>query len=836
MIRYKKKELLNIIEFLKKANTLITRNLDSIKEIPIDVLMELQEAAIEIGTYLKNYGEISENIIWILEEYCENIYQLSLETNNVNQYRNITKKIKKQLTQVSYKIKNDLPDEKKEIVFLPYKVSMWDSLESVWKAASEDNNCETYVVPIPYFDKNRDGTFGEMHYEGNQYPKYVPITSWEEYKISERRPDVIYIHNPFDGANYITSVHPDFYAKELKKHTDMLVYIPYYFTNGKLPEAHLVLPVNIYSDVIVAQNKIVKEQLNQTLNMDKSVSLGTPKIDRILNCYANNIYPDELQEYVGKKKIFFLNTSISAILEHNEFFLHKIDEILNIFKNTTEALLVWRPHPLLESTLKSMRPTVYIKYKEIKKKFIDDNYGILDTGMDIDKIVAASDAYIGEQSSSVVVLFMSLGKPVYLIQPLYEECILNNNEAFFDFYLKGDNIYFTHKYFNVACKASYSSGVVDCITYFPKEPLNMLRGYTEIHEIKEKLYLTPMNARHLISFNLEKSTVAEEAVIESPTYSNFNQILRYKDYLYFIPTEYEAIIRYNYQNHEIISYTEPVAKLKKHSKEEGYFSMFGSCIVDSCIYIATPTSNYILEFDLETEETRLFQIGKKVDGYWDMLFDGKDFWLNPYKGSAIVRWNKENNLVDEFDDYPINFKIPEENKDCFIRIVDCGETILAFPKLSNMIVELEKKTGRIAEYNLELPYDEGKRKNKGYDWGSNYYFAKRIGDKIYTLSAYDNSFLEIDFKNRTYIRKTFQFSDKMTDKLKALHWTEKIGTNAEDFMYYESKYFDLRTFLMGIISEKIRINTLGQKIFLQSMENSDGSAGKCIHEYVIMEQ
>ena len=41
-------------------------------------------------------------------------------------------------------------------VFLPYKVSMWDSMETVWKAADKDPDCDAYVVPIPYFDKDQD--------------------------------------------------------------------------------------------------------------------------------------------------------------------------------------------------------------------------------------------------------------------------------------------------------------------------------------------------------------------------------------------------------------------------------------------------------------------------------------------------------------------------------------------------------------------------------------------------------------------------------------------------------------------------------------------------------
>ena len=56
---------------------------------------------------------------------------------------------------------------KLEAVFLPYKASMWDSLESVWKAADEDPNCDVYVNLIPYYDNKPDGSFKEMYYEGD---------------------------------------------------------------------------------------------------------------------------------------------------------------------------------------------------------------------------------------------------------------------------------------------------------------------------------------------------------------------------------------------------------------------------------------------------------------------------------------------------------------------------------------------------------------------------------------------------------------------------------------------------------------------------------------------
>ena len=63
-------------------------------------------------------------------------------------------------------------DVKKNIVFLPYKASMWDSLESIWKAAFEDKEyCNTYVIPIPYADLTPDRKVAKWHCEIDSFPK-----------------------------------------------------------------------------------------------------------------------------------------------------------------------------------------------------------------------------------------------------------------------------------------------------------------------------------------------------------------------------------------------------------------------------------------------------------------------------------------------------------------------------------------------------------------------------------------------------------------------------------------------------------------------------------------
>lgn len=91
---------------------------------------------------------------------------------------------------------------KKEMVFLPYKASMWDSLESVWRAAYADkDNCLAYVIPIPYCDRNPDGSAKEWHCERDLFPKDVPVLDWQEVDLKHMHPDVIFFHYPYDNCN-----------------------------------------------------------------------------------------------------------------------------------------------------------------------------------------------------------------------------------------------------------------------------------------------------------------------------------------------------------------------------------------------------------------------------------------------------------------------------------------------------------------------------------------------------------------------------------------------------------------------------------------------------------
>ena len=114
------------------------------------------------------------------------------------------------------------------------------------------------------------------------------------------------------------------------------------------------------------------------------------------------------------KKIIFYNTSIGALLKNEEKMLEKMKAVFQIFKyQQEEVVLLWRPHPLLENTINSMKPQMQEAYGKLVRAYREEGWGIYDDTADLDRAVVLSDAYYGD-TSSVVQVYQETGKPVMI--------------------------------------------------------------------------------------------------------------------------------------------------------------------------------------------------------------------------------------------------------------------------------------------------------------------------------------------------------------------------------------------------------------------------------------
>lgn len=444
MKKEQKQSAIDFVELLKSAQQHIKQLIaGDQREVVLDLLQQCQQGAIQIGTMIEESEGEGFVTVKLLENYCELIFQMfEIVQNSVGSALHtecdiVWDTMQRLLAEIEQSVHRDL-QIRKEMVFLPYKASMWDSLESIWMAAKEDNEYDVYVIPIPYFDKNPDGSAREMHYEADLFPEYVEITNYNNYDITKRLPDMIFIHNPYDEANFVTSVMPFFYSKNLKQYTDKLVYVPYYViaevdptdTAGiKKIEHFIMVPGVVHADLVFVQSEAMRRIYIDVMTKwagentrnyweSKIYGTGSPKYDKV-SCETSDksMIPKEWKRVIQKsdgtyKKIIFYNTGVTALLENGDKMLDKMQNVFAVFKeNAEEVALLWRPHPLIKATIASMRPMLWKKYEALVQQYREEGWGIYDDSPDMDRAVLLCDGYYGDPSS-VVQLCRKVKKPI----------------------------------------------------------------------------------------------------------------------------------------------------------------------------------------------------------------------------------------------------------------------------------------------------------------------------------------------------------------------------------------------------------------------------------------
>lgn len=427
MRRETKRRILDLITTMKEAITYLQHNpLDNREGLLRDSSLCVQSIAIS----LQNDFEAHEKCIHLLSQFTEKIRQAQEQIGDLHTIRQALSTAKIKLTFLQRKIE-EIP-VKLEVAFFPYKASMADSLQSIWEAAMSDCNCNVIICPIPYFDRLSDGTFGEMHYEGDAYSENLPLVHWQTYDVEARHPDIIFIHAPYDEYNAVTSVHPDFYSKRLRGCTDMLVYVPYFVVVGDVPKHFCTTAGCIYAHKTIVQSEKVSNTYKRVFKAEfgecfgkseeKFISIGSPKFDKLINAKRGDyILPERWMGMIAGRKVVLYNTSLGAILQGGEQYLVKLENVLEVFHKRKDVVLWWRPHPLTESTFVSMRSEFANVYRKIVEEYKKQAYGIYDNTSDLYRAITWSDAYYGDGNSSIFALWLITGKPLLLqdVTPLF---------------------------------------------------------------------------------------------------------------------------------------------------------------------------------------------------------------------------------------------------------------------------------------------------------------------------------------------------------------------------------------------------------------------------------
>lgn len=428
-----KLQMIQLITTLKEAHKEIIFYLNKKQYDKVrSILADCQECAIVVGNTIEQFETNQDVIIKQLEEYCERLFVISNEMETVGKGSGASwkKELDKRIDVISGEIKSKIKVILKA-AFFPYKASMWTSLESIWKAAEADEECEAAVVVIPYFELDSQGNKTKLKYEGHLFPKYVPIVDCNEYNVAVEQPDMIFIHNPYDDMNNVTRVPEQYYSYNLKKYTEQLVYSPYGMMGYYNPNRGAFMcntnAVMVADKVLVQSERVKQIYVDHNVDRKKILTLGSPKVDALVNGLKKpRIYPDGWEEKLRGRKVFLLNTHLSYFARwhvyaekypnQGNYAKWYYESIWEQLLNRDGCALIWRPHPLMKAMLKSRGFDETLEFVEwLEQGIRESENAVLDENGDYEVSFRISDALITTYSS-LISEYMISGKPIYIYQ------------------------------------------------------------------------------------------------------------------------------------------------------------------------------------------------------------------------------------------------------------------------------------------------------------------------------------------------------------------------------------------------------------------------------------
>lgn len=605
---------------------------------------DCQEGAISIGNFIENIESEATQTVALLEEYCGLLFKAS--NGEIRE-----KLLRRHLIKIENSVKDELKPNKIEVVFFPYKVSMWDSLESIYLAAKADPNCDAYVVPIPSYELNPNGTLGKMYYDGDQYPEDIPVADWQTYDIEARHPDAVFIHYAYDDNVNNATIHPDFYSKHLREHCDLLLYVPYFVMSGDTVDEYCgYLPGVLHAHHVIVQSEAARQSyIGHYKKFDKEfglkgrfgkaekkfIALGSPKFDKVMNTRREDCeLPVEWERLIynpdgSRKKVILYNTHMFAWINGGAAYFKKLYSVFDFFRSRDDVVLWWRPHPNTEMNFRIKRPEWLDEYMRVLSNYRCGKRGIYDNSPDLHRAIAMSDIYYGD-GSSIVSLFQTARKPS-LTQDVnildYDKRVVSHA-----MYYDGEYIWSAALNFNALFRISPATYKIEYIGQFSNEKQEGYELFCGVAEYGAKLYFCPYNAKNIAVYDKmtsEFTTIPLNEDIRGID-RKFTSILVCGKYVYLQGSRVFTIARIDTETNEIMYIDNWVKDLAKRKCEKVPYYIQRGCVYGGLIYYFSSTSRCLLSIKPDDLSYELIPLRyTDSDGFSQLLHDGDKLWLLP---------------------------------------------------------------------------------------------------------------------------------------------------------------------------------------------------------------
>lgn len=315
-------------------------------------------------------------------------------------------------------------DYKFRVILIAELGEKWDSLESLYQAFLQKENCDVSVVLSPIFRENDDKM--DVIYKDYLTPLGIPFIEYKNYDFEKDMPDLAFTCQPYESVTI-----PMFWAENIAKHT-RLVYVPYFaahmFYNGSI-DTMCKMPIFKYAwKTIGSSQNHYKFYEKYTYNGGKNMLVtGVPKWDGVVKLKTEGMLKqsENWDIKLKGKTVFLWNSFYDPGCSSLKYW----EEIMKYFEANRECALIWRMHPMTKTVIE-----IYNGAKAKENLLNMERFSsqmpnvIVDNNTSYLEAFYRSDAQISD-FSSMMTQYLLMDKPVLWIKnPNWEptECAIDN--------------------------------------------------------------------------------------------------------------------------------------------------------------------------------------------------------------------------------------------------------------------------------------------------------------------------------------------------------------------------------------------------------------------------
>lgn len=320
----------------------------------VQLLQDSQQLAMDLGNMLDQVLGEGCSIVGLLEQYCEAIYVLYeglLANVSEQEMTDAYEQMDKLYEAISAELEQSV-FRRRTVLFLPVMAKDWDGMHKLWQDAVADADCDVYVVPLPYYYRDYDGSAKKMCHEIAAFPGELGALDYNSLTpecLELLHPEVIVIQNPYDSWNKVFTVPTMFYAENIRKYTEQLVYVSPFavaeYTESDAREYfnmkyYVTMPGVVYADRVLVQSENMRK-----VYIEKLVEFAGEETRNVweqrVTAWERKVEDTNEKPEMQKKKVLYgisLGACMGACMADSDVWQERIEENLRLFQQYKEQI------------------------------------------------------------------------------------------------------------------------------------------------------------------------------------------------------------------------------------------------------------------------------------------------------------------------------------------------------------------------------------------------------------------------------------------------------------------------------------------------------------------